>query len=134
MSSNPPRNAILFRKASRIAGRLNTDWLCLYVQTPEERADRIDATVQRKLVDNIQLAQSLGAEVVKLEATDVADAILRFARTERVSMIVIGQTQRSWSHRLLHGSLVTRLLARAGDLDVLVVSFEPEAAGPVLNP
>jgi two-component system sensor histidine kinase KdpD len=81
MSSNPPRNAILLRKASRIAGRLNTDWMCLYVQTPEERADRIDATIQRKLVDNMQLAQSLGAEVVKLEANDVVEAILRFART-----------------------------------------------------
>ena len=29
-------------------------------------ADRIDSEVQRKLVDNIQLAQSLGAEIVKL--------------------------------------------------------------------
>ena len=34
---------------------------------PDERPDRIDSTVQRKLVDNIQLAQSLGAEVVKLD-------------------------------------------------------------------
>ena len=58
--------AILLRKASRIAGRLNSDWFCVYVQTPNERPDRIDSTVQRQLVDNIQLAQSLGAEVVKL--------------------------------------------------------------------
>jgi two-component system sensor histidine kinase KdpD len=130
MSSNPPRNAVLLRKASRIAGRLNTDWLCLYVQTPEERADRIDATIQRNLVDNIQMAQSLGAEVVKLEAPDVADAILRFARQERVSLVMIGQSQRGWWHRLTHGSLVKRLLEKARDLDVLVVSFdaEPEIA------
>ena len=67
MSSDPPHTATLLRKASRIAGRLNSDWYCVYVQTPDERADRIDATVQRHLVDNIQLAQSMGAEVVKLE-------------------------------------------------------------------
>ena len=65
----------LLRKASRIAGRLNLDWYCVYVQTPDERADRIDATVQRKLVDNIQKAQSMGAEVVKLEGTDVAETL-----------------------------------------------------------
>jgi two-component system sensor histidine kinase KdpD len=128
MSSNPPRNAILLRKASRIAGRLNTDWYCVYVQTPEERADRIDAAVQRKLVDNIQLAQSLGAEVVKLEATDVAETILRFARAERVAMVVVGQTQRSWWHRLLHGSVINRLLKQAGPVDVLVVSFDSDEA------
>jgi two-component system sensor histidine kinase KdpD len=34
MSSNPPRTASLLRKASRIAGRLNSDWYCVYVQTP----------------------------------------------------------------------------------------------------
>ena len=79
MSSNPPYTAALLRKASRIAGRLNSDWYCVYVQTPDERADRIDSTVQRKLVDNIQLAQSMGAEVVKLEGDDVAAALCRFA-------------------------------------------------------
>jgi two-component system sensor histidine kinase KdpD len=102
------------------------------VQTPDERADRIDAGVQRKLVDNIQLAQSLGAEVVKVEATDVAEAILRFAKQERVSLIIIGQTQRSWWYRLTHGSLIERLLAQAGDLDLMVVSFdsEPELERP----
>ena len=60
MSSSPPYTAALLRKASRIAGRLNCDWYCVYVQTPDERADRIDSTVQRMLVDNIQLAQSHG--------------------------------------------------------------------------
>ena len=67
LSSDPPLSRVLLRKASRIAGRLNSDWFCVYVQTPDERADRIDSTLQRHLVDNIQLAQSLGAEVVKLD-------------------------------------------------------------------
>ena len=66
--SNPPHTAALLRKASRIADRLNSDWFCVYVQTSGERAERIDSTVQRTLVANIELAQSMGAEVVKLEA------------------------------------------------------------------
>src|SRR5215475_3017346 len=66
LSSDPPLSRALLRKGSRIAGRLNSDWFCVYVQTPDERPDRIDSTLQRHLVDNIQLAQSLGAEVVKL--------------------------------------------------------------------
>lgn len=123
MSSNPPRTAALLRKASRIAGRLNSDWYCVYVQTTAESATRIDAAVQRKLVDNIQLAQSMGAEVVTLRGDDVADQICRFAAEKRVTLIVVGQSRRSWWERLRRGSVVDRLMNNAYGLDVLVVSF-----------
>jgi two-component system, OmpR family, sensor histidine kinase KdpD len=123
MASNPPHTAMLLRKASRIAGRLNTDWYCVYVQTPDERADRIDATVQRHLVDNIQLAQSMGADVVKLQDSAVAAAICRFAREHGVSLVIVGQSTRSWWHRMLRGSVVDELLRNDLGLDVLVVAF-----------
>jgi two-component system sensor histidine kinase KdpD len=110
------------RRASRIAGRLNSDWYCVYVQTPDEQADKIDSAVQRKLVDNIQLAQSLGAEVAKLEGTDVAREIIRFAREKGISLVIIGQTQRSWWHRLRHGSVMERIMRGGDGLDVLVVA------------
>ena len=122
MSSDPPLSRVLLRKASRIAGRLNSDWYCVYVQTPEERPDRIDSSIQRRLVDNIQLAQSLGAEVVKLEGTDVAIALSRFATEYGVTLAIVGETRRSRWYRLRHGSIVDRLLAKAPAVDVLVVS------------
>lgn len=123
IASDPPHTAVLLRRASRIAGRLNTDWYCVYVQTPEERADRIDTAVQRRLVENIQLAQTMGAEVVKLQGTDVADAVLRFAREHGVSLIIVGQSTRSWWHRLRYGSIVSRFVNNTAGLDVHVVSF-----------
>jgi two-component system sensor histidine kinase KdpD len=126
MASNPPRTATLLRKASRIAGRLNSDWYCVYVQTPSERADRIDATVQRRLVDNIQLAQSMGAEVVKLDGTGVAAAILKFAREKGVSLILVGQSSRSRWHRLRHGSVVAELVNNDDGVDVQVVAFDEQ--------
>jgi two-component system sensor histidine kinase KdpD len=126
MSSDPWYTATLLRRASRIAGRLNSDWYCVYVQTPEEQADRIDSAVQRKLVDNIQLAQSLGAEVVKLEATDVAKEIIRFAREKRISIVVLGQTHRSWWHLLRYGSVMERLIENGEGLDVLVVAHRDQ--------
>ena len=118
----------LLRKASRIAGRLNLDWYCVYVQTPDERADRIDATVQRKLVDNIQKAQSMGAEVVKLEGTDVAETLTRFAVEHGVTLIVAGQSRRSWWQHVTRGSVVDKLVNNAMDIDVLVVSFDDQRA------
>jgi two-component system sensor histidine kinase KdpD len=127
MSSSPPYTATLLRKGSRIAGRLNSDWYCVYVQTPEERPDRIDSTVQRKLVDNIQLAQSLGAEVVKLEGEDVAQTILKFAREKGVTLMVVGQSKQSGFRHILRGSVVQRLTGNGLGLDVLVVSYDATA-------
>jgi two-component system sensor histidine kinase KdpD len=123
LASNPPYTAILLRKASRIAGRLNSDWYCVYVQTPEESAERIDATVQRKLVDNIQLAQAMGAEVVKLVGTDIAVELRRFVRERGVTLLIAGQSRRSRWHRLRHGSVVERLTHNSEGLDVLVVGL-----------
>jgi two-component system sensor histidine kinase KdpD len=116
----------LLRTSSRIAGRLNLDWYCVYVQTPDERADRIDATVQRKLVDNIQKAQSMGAEVVKLEGTDVAATLCQFAVEHGVTLIVAGQSRRSWWQHITRSSVIDKLVNNTMDIDVLVVSFNDQ--------
>ncbi|HEY0779407.1 MAG TPA: universal stress protein [Gemmatirosa sp.] len=127
LSSDPPLSRVLLRKASRIAGRLNSDWFCVYVQTPAEAADRIDTAVQRRLVENIQRAQTLGAEVVKLEGNDVAVALARFAAERGVTLAVVGATRRSRWYRLRRGSVVERLLDGGSRLDVLVVAPEDDA-------
>jgi two-component system sensor histidine kinase KdpD len=122
LSSDPSLSRFLLRKASRIAGRLNSDWYCVYVQTPAEAADRIDSELQRRLVENIQLAQSLGAEIVKLQGEDVAGALLQFATQRGVTLAMVGQTRRSSWYRFRRGSVVDRLLVHGGGMDVLVVS------------
>jgi two-component system sensor histidine kinase KdpD len=122
MSSDPVMTAALIRRASRAAGRLNSDWYCVYVQARAEQPDRIDSAVQRKLVDNIQLAQSLGAEVTTLEGEDAAREIIRFAREKGISLIVVGQSQKTWWHRMRHGSVTERIAKNADGLDVLIVA------------
>ena len=127
MPSHTALTAELLRKASRIAGRLNSDWYCVYVQTPEERSDRIDATVQRHLVDNIQKAQSMGAEVVKLEGSDVAASLCRFAVEHAVTLILAGQSRRTWWQHITRGSVIDRLINNKLGIDVLVVSTSDRA-------
>jgi two-component system sensor histidine kinase KdpD len=122
LSSDPSVSRVLLRKASRIAGRLNTDWYCVYVQTSAERADRIDSAVQRRLVDNLQLAQSLGAEIIKLVGDDVAATLALFAEERGVALAVVGQSTRSRWQRVLRSTVVDRLIEARRGLDVLVVS------------
>ncbi len=126
MSSDPPSTTVLLRKASRIAGRLNPDWYCVYVQTPEESVARIDATLQRRLVENIQKAQAMGAEMVKLQSSDVAAALCQFAREKRANLIIVGQSKRSWWSRLRRRSVIDRLVKNRDGIDVLLVALESE--------
>ena len=127
MASDPPHTATLLRKASRIAGRLNSDWYCVYVQTPDETAEKIDSTIQRRLVQNIQLAQSMGAEIVKLTGENIARALVRFANEHGVTLLIVGQSQRGFWHRLRRGSVVDDLIKNSEGIDVLVVSLEEES-------
>src|SRR5579859_3077594 len=61
MSSYPPHAATLLRKGYRMAGRLNTDWFVVYVETPREAPNLIEAEAQRHLLENIEKARELGA-------------------------------------------------------------------------
>ena len=66
----PPHGAMLLRQGSRLAGRLNTDWFVVHVQTKQEAHHRIDSLLQRHLLEDEQRARDLGAEVVRLRADD----------------------------------------------------------------
>ncbi len=126
LSSNPPHALALLRRGSRMAGRLNTDWFVVYVETPGEAPARIDSEVQRHLLANIERARELGAEVVRLRSEDPADALLDFARSHRVSDVIVGRTAVKWWRRVLRRSVLQRLVDGAVGLDLHVVSFEGE--------
>lgn len=122
MASNSPRAAALLRRGSRIAGRLSTSWFVVYVETPDESPERIDAGAQRHLLANIELARELGAEVVRLRGRDPVAAILDFARSHNVGHVVIGRSRQPWWRRALGRSVPQRILEEAHDLDVQFVA------------
>ncbi len=124
MSSYPPHGATLLRKGSRMAGRLNTDWFVVYVETPGESPDRIDSEAQRHLLANIERARELGAEFVRLKATDPVEAIIDFARSHGVGDIVIGRSHQPWWRHLLGRSVPQRLAREATGFDLHIVSLE----------
>jgi two-component system sensor histidine kinase KdpD len=126
MSSYPPFAATLLRRGSRAAGRLNTDWFVVYVETPSEAPDRIDAEAQRHLLANIERARELGAEVVRLQARDPVPAIIDFARSHGVATIIIGRSHRPWWRQLFGRSIPIRLVNQAAGFDIHVVSSSEE--------
>jgi two-component system sensor histidine kinase KdpD len=126
LSSRGPRAAALLRRGSRLAGRLNTDWYAVYVETPGDSPERIDAETQRHLLDNLDRARELGAEVVKLKSEDPMTVLLDFARSHRVRHIIIGRSNEAGWKILLGRSFMNRFLRDCGEFDVTVASLDDD--------
>lgn len=124
----PPNGAVLLRQGSRLAGRLNTDWFVVHVETKSEADQRIDSTLQRYLLEDEQRARDLGAEVVRLRSDKPVDALLEFSRSHGVRHIVVGRSQKPWWRRLLGQSPVFKLVTEATGFDLHIVSLEDREA------
>lgn len=100
MSSNPETTRLLLRRASALAGKLNTNWFAVYVRTPRDSPQRMSAREHRLLSENVTLAMELGAKVVWLAAENVSGELLRFAREHGITLAIFGKTRRPWWRRL----------------------------------
>jgi two-component system sensor histidine kinase KdpD len=91
MSSNALAPRVI-RTGARIAGRLGSKWYAVYVETPREQPGRIGSRDAEALRENIRLAESLGATVVRVKAARPADGLIAFAQREGVTHVIFGQT------------------------------------------
>jgi two-component system sensor histidine kinase KdpD len=124
LASRSPRGPALLRRGSRLAGRLNTDWFAVYVETPGEAPHLIDAERQRRLHHTIQMAQDLGAEVVRLRSNNPVGALLEFARSHAVGHIVIGRSVGVWWKRMMRRTIMDRLVMESEGFDLHIVSLD----------
>jgi len=118
-----PFSAQLVRWTRRLSAALGAPWLAVYVEgarsmTPEQ---------QRLLDKNLALARELGAEVIHTHDDNVASALVRLALQHNATQIVVGKSRENrWLNFLRGGSLVDRLVAIGGAIDISVVPAEED--------
>ena len=127
MSSNAAAPRVL-RTGARIAGRLGAKWYAVYVETPQERPEKIKPDDSDALKQNIQLAESLGATVVRVKADKPADGLIAFAQREGITHVIFGQSARTRLEVLLKGSTLNRFLSEVKDAAIQVVPFDEHAS------
>lgn len=131
--SGSPRSARLIRAAGRIAALLHTPWIAAHVETPDLLAG--PAADREAAVENLRLAQGLGAETLVLTAENVTEELLTLARKRHVTRIVLGQPARPRWREFFFGSVVNDLARRCGDIDLHIVSGTgPEAPSRSATP
>ncbi len=115
-----PDSARLVRAARRIAAGLRAPWVAASVQATAQPP--LGDEDRERLESHLRLAESLGAEVVRLTGLRVPDAVLEFARRRNVTRIVLGKPLHGrWRDRL-RGSPVDELIRDSGDIEVNVLS------------
>jgi two-component system, OmpR family, sensor histidine kinase KdpD len=120
-----PFSAKLIRAAKRMAGRLQAELIVAFVDTPQYA--RASEEVRSRVLSALRLAEQLGAEIVTLTGTNVAESLIQYARSRNVSRIVVGKQAGPLWRRLLRGSVVDHLIAHSGDIEIVAISGE---AGP----
>ncbi len=126
-----PTSATVIRAAKRLSVSLRADWIAACVETPHT-ADMSEKSRQQFL-RNLKLAEQLGAETVNLAGERVADEILAYAASRRVTKIVVGKTSEPWWR--FDDSIVNKIIRRSGETDVYVirgVEEPPEMLAPVV--
>jgi two-component system sensor histidine kinase KdpD len=96
ISTNPVTTARLLRATSRLAGRLNREWMAVYVRRKKEDPLNIPSDLQRQFIQNVQLATELGGSVTVLESENVCEALLDYCRKNDVNLVVLGTSERKW--------------------------------------
>ncbi|HTN62443.1 MAG TPA: DUF4118 domain-containing protein, partial [Devosia sp.] len=103
------------RVSSRLASGLNARWLVLSLA--HTGAALPSAAAAERLEQTLRLAERLGAETRRVTADDFVDAILRLARRENITQIVVGQPGRHWFRR----SLPDAILRQAREIGVHII-------------
>ncbi len=107
------------RIAARLATGLNAPWIALHVARPGD--DEQDAESVKQIHDALHLAERLGAQIERISGSDLAGEVLRYARRENITQIVVGRSRASFLGRLLRWSLTDEIVRRSDDVSVQVV-------------
>lgn len=116
------------RAAARMAAALKSDWIALHVSVSDR--EMTDKAGMRRMEKALRLAERLGATSARLSGSDVVGEILRYAKRNNITQIVIGRSRVGQIKQWLGQSLSHQLVETAQDVAVTVVApIEGRAPG-----
>jgi two-component system sensor histidine kinase KdpD len=113
-----PHSAHMIRWTRRMAESLGCSWITVWIETSRPLSDEDQAMLTRHLA----LAKGLGSEVRTTTDDDIVRGILRIAREQNVTQIIVGKTAgRFISDFISNVFFLQRLVRKSGTIDVHVV-------------
>jgi two-component system, OmpR family, sensor histidine kinase KdpD len=140
-----PHSRQVIRDAWRLAHGLHADLIAVNIQPQGYLAFVRDLTLflryggkakqqraeaQKRVEEHALLAEDLGAEVLRLQSSDIARTLVEVAEQHQVTQIVVGQPARSRWEELLRGSTINRLLRLSTAIDIHLVPIARKESKP----
>jgi two-component system, OmpR family, sensor histidine kinase KdpD len=123
--SPSPFSEQMVRWTRRLADSLECSWIAAYV----DRSRPLSEGEQTRLTRHFSLAKELGAEVRTTSDDDIVRGLLRIARAQNVTQIVVGKPAlRRGLSFFGDRSLLARLVHESGNIDVHVVRVDAEGS------
>lgn len=123
----------LVRATRRMAASLKSPWVAVHVETPGDA--NLSNADREQLTQTLRLVEQLGGETTTLSGQNVTEELIQYARSRNVTKIVVGKPKQPRWKELFRGSLVYELTRRCGDIDVYVISGDPQpGAAPAAQP
>jgi two-component system, OmpR family, sensor histidine kinase KdpD len=120
ISSNPAAKHLIARGA-RMAEAMDGELCVIYVDMGQDTAERDQKTLQ----ENVQFAENVGANVVRVQGKTVAAAVAEVVREKHITHVVFGRSATTGWRRYLYISAIHRFLRDAPAVDVHIVTQEP---------
>ncbi|MGH9734731.1 MAG: universal stress protein [Candidatus Acidiferrales bacterium] len=121
ISSNP-RAQFLVARAARMARRMDAELYAIHVDVDHDG----ESQAERALATNLQFAESLGAQPIRLKGASVADAAAQFVREKHITQVILGRSAVEGWRKILYMNAINRFLREAPAVDVHIVTQEPD--------
>jgi two-component system sensor histidine kinase KdpD len=122
--SSHPLGERLVRSGRRLADDLNAEWYVVFVETPHHLHMPVENRL--RIQQNLHLAEELGAKVITITHTSVAEAVMNFAHEHNITKIVAGKPLRPRWFELVRGTVIDQIMRSSGKIDVYVISESAE--------
>ncbi len=103
----------IVRSAARLASQSNGEWHVVYIETPQ--LQRLAPASREMILKTLKLSEELGAKIAVLSGTDIPTEIVKYAREQNLTRIVLGRGHRTWPWRTPHQRRIAEL---APDVDL----------------
>jgi two-component system sensor histidine kinase KdpD len=109
----------LIRAAKRMASSLQSEWIAVYVDMIHINFLKEN---RHRAIQNLRLAEQLGAETRILTGSDIVNEVMNFAREQNVTLIMIWKhIRKRWQH-LFFRSLSDEIIRHSGEIDVYIMT------------
>lgn len=133
-----PLSTRLIRHAKRMSVRGRAPWFAVYLQS--DRHEQLDEKDRTRVEQYLRLAESLGAQIVRLSGARPAQDILAYAQQNGFTRIVVGYRRPPLWLKPFRATFAQALIEQSDGIEITVVhgatgqTREPVTAAAVIRP